>query len=113
MPMRGILIAVAMLALMDCHSEAGSSDAVNTDTCVLIIGNTIDEARMCVDRSSGARIEMGCMDTTMPHATMPWCYENRETSVRAVTPSIFDELLSQGWRDCDHDWYSTVEDTCW
>ena len=110
MAMRGILVAVALVTLLGCHPEAGSSDAVNTDTCELITGWVIDETLLCIDWNN--RIDVGCMDTTRPHSDMRDCYENRESGVRAVTPQIYPELLAQGWRECESGWGSNVEETC-
>ena len=104
--MRGILVAVALIT-------SGCPSHRDEDECTPIIGQLIDETGMCVDRSSGARVDMGCNDPMMPCLDTTSCYEHAERDIRVWTPCIYPELESQGWRDCDSDWYSTIEERCW
>jgi hypothetical protein len=116
MAMRGILVAVAVLTILSCHSSRDRTDAdapgdplsdadpvgidppetdPPDDGCIPIIGYPIDLERECYDMS--VEIFMGCSYPPSMSMTEAACFVSDTTGLFVFLWEIPVELLSLAW----------------
>lgn len=110
MPMRGLLLALLLLAAAGCYSSTDRPDAGPSDTdalevdpadadppddCSPIRGYLVDPATPCVDFST--EVFMGCFDNPSIALAVASCLVERDTGVIVYRWDVPMELERQGW----------------